>query len=275
MADKWISSASSEAELKSAITAFEQILEAEPNDRLALETLSDAYERMNDAPKALTYLSRLSEVILHEEDARAAADLLRRLKALGATVDSHPLLPKLQELASRNRTKKSEGQGPGPAVRKPHDITREVSLAWDLLQAEQITQEEYALIVKDLSENSTKHLEVPVSVLHALHDRGHANYERILAFLSRASGKPLVNIGNFDIQSDTYSLLDAEFMARRGAIVFEKMGKDALVAVLNPFDVELQDDVRKAVDRKCHFYLTGAVEYDKSLGEIRKFQAVT
>lgn len=274
MPEKWISSASSEAELKSAITAFEQILEAEPNDRLALETLSDAYERMNDAPKALTYLSRLAEVILHEEDTRTAADLARRLKQLGATAESQPLLTRLQELSARNRAKRTDSSNTGTAPKRPHDITREVSLAWDLLQAEEITQDEYATIVKDLSENSTKNLEVPVSVLHALHDRAHPNYERVLAFLSRASGKPLVNISNFDIQSDTYALLDSEFMVRRGAIVFEKMGKDALVAVLNPFDLELQDDVRKATDRKCHFFLTGAVEYDKSLGEIRKFQAL-
>ena len=273
MPDKWISSASSEAELKSAITAFEQILEAEPNDRLALETLGDAYERMGDAAKALTYLSRLGLVVLHDEDAKVAGDLARRLKALDAGPETQALAGRLQELVAQSRSKRAEA-GAAPAPRRPHDITREVSLAWDLLQAEEITQDEYATIVKDLSENTTKNLDVPVSVLHALHDRGHLHYESILAFLSRSSGKPLINIGHFDIQADVYNQLDSEFMARRGAIAFEKMGKDLLVAVLNPFDIELQEDVRKVTDRKCHFYLTGAVEYDKALSEIRKFQSL-
>lgn len=274
MPEKWISSASSEAELKSAITAFEQILEAEPNDRLALETLGDAFERMGDNTRALVHLQRLAEVILHDEDTRAAPDLIRRLKQLGNTPEAQAVQRRLQDLASKGKTKRTDNVALPTTTRRSHDITREVSLAWDLLQAEQITQDEYANIVKDLSENTTKNLNVPVTVLHALHDRNHPQQDRIVAFLSRSSGKPLVNLALFDIQSEVSAMLDMDFMTRRGAIIFEKMGKDLLVAVLNPYDVELQEDVRKITDRRCHFYLTGAIEYDKVLGNIRKMQSL-
>lgn len=264
--------AASEAELKSAIMAFEQILDAEPNDRLALETLSDAYERMGDRIKAVTYLVRLAEVIINENDAKTAPEISQRIKALGKPAEYQALLKRLQEVAKKDAAAPG-GAATAQTARRAHDITREVSLAWDLLQAEEITQEDYAVIVQDLSENSTKDLDVPVTVLHALQDRNFPNLERVLAFLARSSGKPLVSLAQFEIQVDMVGLLPPDFMSSRGAIVFEKIGRDLLVALLNPFDIELQEDIRKVTDRRCHFCLASAADYDNMLANMRKLQA--
>ena len=58
-------------------------------------------------------------------------------------------------------------------------------------------------------------------------------------------------------------------MMHRGAIVFELMGRDALVAILNPYDTELRKDVESITGKKCHFYMVSAESYDNCLGMIR------
>lgn len=275
MSDKAIGRASNDAELKSAIVAFEQILDAEPNDRLALETLSDAYERIGDRAKALLYLGRLGDVVANDGDAAAAQLIIHKIKTLGNATDHQQVLRRLGEVISSTAAPPgTERAAAAQTGRRAHDITREVSLAWDLLQAEEISQEDYAVVVQDLSENSTKTLDVPVTVLHALQDRNFTHLERVLAYLARTSGKPLISLAHFDIQLDLVNLLPKDYTSHRGAIVFEKIGGDLLVAVLNPFDTELQEDVRRATDRRCHFCLTSAADYDNMLINIRKTQAM-
>lgn len=271
MSDKNIPKASNDAELKSAIIAFEQILDAEPNDRLALETLSDAYARMGDTPKAVAYLARLAEVIANENDIKTAPEIIRRLRTFSTSKETQQAEKRLQEMLKKTSIGEEETAVP---VRRTHDITREVSLAWDLLQAEEISQEDYAMVVQDLSENSTKHIEVPVTVLHALQDRNFKHLDRVIAFLARTSGKPLVSLAHFEIQPDLVSMLPQEFMTYRGAIIFEKIGLDLLVAVLNPFDIDLQEDVRKVTDRRCHFFLASAGDFDNMLLNVRKLRAM-
>jgi tetratricopeptide (TPR) repeat protein len=73
-----------EAEVWNAITAFEQILEAMPNDRASLEALSHAYEQIGDLTKAKEYFLRLGNVLMDEGDAAAGADLLERLRPFAA-----------------------------------------------------------------------------------------------------------------------------------------------------------------------------------------------
>ena len=57
-----------EEEVWSAIGAFEQILEAMPEDRASLETLSHAYGQIGDHARAYEYVLRLGRVLLVEGD---------------------------------------------------------------------------------------------------------------------------------------------------------------------------------------------------------------
>lgn len=272
MADKWISEDSSEAELKSAVSAFEQILEVEPNDRLALETLGTAHTRLGDPDKAASYLLRLAEVVTNENDAKGAVDLIRILRTLPPSEVITGTVKKLQALAGKT----GRGDTKRATAQRSHDITREISLAWDLLQAEQISQEDYAGIVHNLSENSAKaaQIDVPITVLHALQDRQHRGLEKVIAYLGRTSGKPVIPVQQFEITQELLVMLPIEYMSQRGAILFEKMGQDLLVAVLNPFDTELQQDIREETGRRCHFYVTGPAQYDAALINIRKSLAM-
>jgi hypothetical protein len=262
----------SEREVRDAIDAFEQILEAIPNDRMALETLMDAYEQVNDRKKALEYVVRLAEVIAEDRDAEAAPRLIEKLRALGANDPSaKPILESLQKLVipARKEPEPTAARKPAVAKRKVIDVTAEMALAWNLVQAGELTQEDYSNVVHDLTEISSKNVEVPVTVLHVLHDRTFKNLDKVLTFLSSQSGLPIVSLSNFEMQKDTYKLLPEEFMMHRGAIVFELMGRDALVAILNPYDTELRKDVESITGKACHFYMVSAESYDNGLGTIR------
>ena len=259
---------SSEAELRSAIVAFSHMLEAEPNDRLALETLSDAYERMGDVDKAAEHLVRLAEVVISEKDIRTADTLIARLQALPESPANLLAQGKLQKLLEQFNLDAAANTAALP--RRSSDITREVSLAWDLLQAGELTHEDYSRLVQDLSERAAKGMDSPVSVLHCLQDRAFKDLDKIHGFLAKTSGKPFLSLSNFELQLDVAQLLPMDFAAQRGAIAFEKIRSDILVAILNPFDTELLDAVRQQTGKRCHFYLVSAADYDNTLAAYRK-----
>ncbi len=259
-------------EVRNAITAFEQILEAIPNDRFALETLCDAYDQIGDPAKSLEYLLRLAHAIIEESDKNAAPNVLEKLRAKKPTdAAAGKVVSELEQLvgASKPRATAKDTRKGEPMKRKGVDITAELALAWNLTQAGVLNQADYSSVVHDLTESSTKKVDVPVSVLHVLHDRSFKNIDKVMVFLSSDSGLPILSLATFELQKDAYSLLPMEFMQHRGAIVFEQMAKDLLVAILNPYDTELRDDVKKLSGRNCHFYLVTAESYDGYLHTIR------
>ncbi|MBU1692347.1 MAG: hypothetical protein KKC51_00115 [Verrucomicrobia bacterium] len=253
--------------MREAILAFEQILEALPDDRLALETLFEAYEEIGDRQKALDYLLRLARVVAEEADAEAAPKVMEKLRALGA---KSPAADELTERLAKLTAPREPPTATEPVRRKTVDIAPELALAWNLAQAGELSQEDYASVAHDLSENSMRTVVVPVTVQHVLYDRGFKQIEKVLQFMATNSGLPLIPLGQFELQKEAYSLLPLDFMTHRAAMVFELMDSDALVALLNPYDTELREEVKRLTQRKCHFYLTTALAYDACLEKIRK-----
>jgi tetratricopeptide (TPR) repeat protein len=266
----------SQAEVWSAISAFEEILQAVPDDRVALETLHEAYDKIGDQAQALSYLKRLATVIIEEQDAEGAGSILTTLQKESADDDeeSAQMIEKLSALKEKADKKAQEKQGKAETRKKtkrrrPVDITSELSLAWNLLQANEITQDDYNNIVHDLSENSTRAHSSPISVLHVLTDRQFKNEESILAHISNDSGVPFVRLRNFDLEREVAVMVPVEQLERRGAMVFGTMGDDALVAILNPYDMDLRQEIEESVGKRCHYFLVSAEEYDEYLGKIR------
>lgn len=267
-----------ESELREAIATFEAILEAIPNDRLALETLADAYEQLGQKEKALQYYVSLANVVAEEEDRGAAPAVREKLRQLGGDSGEAHLAAKAldQLLAVSEEAPEPPKTAPKEGLRrKTVDITAELALAWNLVQAGELTQEEYAGVVHDLTENSTHQHDAPVSVLHVLRDRGFKNYDRIMAFLATNTGLPIVPIGSFEFQKEAAAVLPEEYCLHRGAAAFEIMGNEPLIAILNPYDTELQKEIEALVGRRCHFYLTTADDYDKYLEAYHKAKAPT
>jgi len=265
-----------EAEVWNAIAAFEQILEAMPTDRVSLQTLSDAYERVGDHTRAKDYLMRLANVLLDENDVDGAGGLLGRLaKYKDEDLEAAELIARIEALgpataeagaASNKASKEDDAAERHAAV----NITSELAFAWNLLQARELTQEEYSRVVEQLSDASTANLLSTVSVLHVLQDQDYVSLPQVIAFAGKECSTPVVSLSSFELRPEAVSLLPLDFVVRRGALVFEVMGAHCLVAVMNPYDQQLRQDVESTSGRPCHFYIASPSEFDAAVATIKE-----
>lgn len=266
------STSDSEAEIWNAIAAFEKILEALPTDRVSLETLADAYEKVGDHTRAKDYVLRLSHVLIDEGDEDAVYDLRKKIQSFDQD-DPH-----VKETLTRIENLKPEKvmavvrEDDNTLSRRPANIAGEISFAWNLLQAKKLTQTEYANVVQDLSENSSKKNEVPVSTLHVLYDRNFAALNEVMAFAASTCNMPIISLSNFELQPKVAALLSLEFMIKRGAIIFDLMGGDALAGILNPYDTQLPTDIEDLTGKTCHCFLVDPADFDSALQKIKKME---
>ncbi len=264
-----------ESQVWSAIAAFEQIVQTIPNDRVSLEALSHAYEQVGDLARSRDFLVRLVGVVVTEKD-RDAAELLReRLERHAATsaeardaqtrleaflAQGHPEA-RAVDVSAEAAAVGARGE-PDDSERSTSHVAAELSFAWTLFQAGELTQEEYATVAQDLSEVSASKSAVTVSVLHVLQDRGNRNVERIVAYATRDAGTPMIPLSLFDVQPAVLRLLPPDFVVRHGVMPFEVMGTDVLVVLLNPYNKALRKRVETIIGRNCHFFLTLPTEFD-------------
>jgi len=280
MAKKQDNQAKIELEEKvwNAISAFEQILEAMPNDRASLDALANAYEQVGDRTKAKDYLIRLCDSIIEEGDAEALKDLIEKVKQYSEDdKKAKDVLERIETFLSEKNTAdsspkldahgKSAKAGAGD-VKASFNMADELSFVWNLLEAGELTQEEYASVVQDLTEMSAGDSNATISVLHVLEARAFKGLEKILGFVSRECGTPIISLASFDLQPQVVTMLPMDFMVRRGTIIFELLGNDALVVIMNPYNKQLRQDVESATGRKCHFFISLSSEFDHALAKI-------
>ncbi|MDD5344868.1 MAG: hypothetical protein PHW12_10685, partial [Smithella sp.] len=266
-----------EAEIMNAILAFEQILEAMPNDKASLEALSHAYEQLGDHTKAKDYFIMLARVIMEENDHETIKEMLPKIKTYGFDdADAKKLADKMEKMVAlhteasaklplaptadqKTTARKAE------AIKATFNMAEELALAWNLMEAKEITQEAYANIVQDLTEMSAGDSAATVSVLHVLEARGFKGIERIICYLASQCSAPYISLANFEILYAPATVLPPEFITRRGAFIFDFIGKDATAVVLNPYDKQLRKDVEAISGRKCHFFVTLPSEFDQAV----------
>ncbi len=262
-----------EAEIWNAIAYFEKILEAMPHDRLSLETLAGAYEKVGDHTRAKEYTLRLAGVLIDEADEDAAAELLGRIRLFDpADPDVKHAIARLENLKPK-KVMALVMDDQDVLSRRSANIADEISMAWNLLQANKLSQEDYSHIVHDLSENSARALDAPVSTLHVLHDRNYAGFHEIVAFLASTCNTPLIVLEHFEIAPATAALLPLEFCVKRGVLLFDVMGRDALAAVLNPYATELARDIEDLTGKVCHRFLAIPSDFDAALDRIKKIKS--
>lgn len=263
---------SPESEVWNAIAAFEEILAAIPDDRTALETLYDAYDHIGDKSRALEYLIRLSNQICDERDEGSLPWVFDSLHRIGGNdKDTKAAIKRIESLADKMGM-------PSPAdivpthggKQKNFDVSGEMSLAWILMKAGKVTDDEYSMLVSDVTENSTKNIDVPISILHVMQDRAFTSIPSVLSFMSRDSTLPVIQLTDFELDRTAYSALPSEFSHEKGAIAFSVLGKELLVALLNPYNEAFKKEIIEACKRTCHFYLVNAEEYDAYLNRARQ-----
>jgi hypothetical protein len=155
------------------------------------------------------------------------------------------------------------------AAKRASTISDELAFAWHLHQSNLLTQEEYAKVAQDLTEVSTSDADVTVTVLHVLHDRGFRNLESVITFACRETNTPPISLVSFELVKETHELLPLDYCIRRGVLVFELMGMNALVAILNPYNKALRQEVQSLVNRPCYFFVTSPAEFETAIGKIK------
>lgn len=272
-----------EEEVWVAISAFEQILEAMPNDRASLEALSHAYGQIGDHVREREYIIRLGNVLANEGDQEASQLLAARLEPyLRDDPRAEGLATRLRDVAAGGVRLKADAGGvaaqSGSAqdartARSRFSMADELSFAWNLLQANQLSQDEYASVVHDLTEMSASDAADTISVFHALAFRASKNLERSMGFVVQDCGSPIINLASFGFPMEAMVMLPIDFMVRRGVLVFDFIGQDALVAIMNPYNLQLRSDVESLTGRKCHFFICLPSDFDQAVSRIRALLA--
>jgi len=267
--------------LADSIAMLEQILEVMPQDADAIKALYSAYRKTGKDEESFEYLNRLIDVCIGGND---SSQMLFIQKELVHFEDAYPsevaaqnarirILADTSAPAKSDRSNAEKANSSAGIVTKEKDISEELALAWRLYEEGQLSQEEYSSVLHDLTEVSSKVLEVPVSVLHVLNDRGFTQMTRLMNHLSTRSGVPSLMLSNFELTEEVAGALPIELAAHEGALPFAFFGDDLLVAVLNPFNNALADKVESIGGHRCHTYLVDPEDYDAALGRLRTLAA--
>jgi len=255
---------------------FEQILEVMPDDEMAIRTLYDSYRQTGEVSKAFSMLQRLTEIVLAEDNHDLSGFLLDQFSQYEELIDDScvPLIERLQQFADTTpalaEKEVAVPSGEAPTLREVEigeDDRKdaEVALTWNLYQDGMITEEDYSMVLKDLTEMASKQAMVPSTVMHVLSDRSYSHFSSVMAYMAKQSGSPFISLANFDVPVELVTLLPAEFVYHNAAMVFKQIQQELLVAMLNPFDRKLKNAVEEMTGRTCHYYLITAEEYDMLL----------
>lgn len=269
--------------LADSITMLEQILEVMPQDVDALKALYNANLQSGMADKAFDYLNRLVDVAAGSRDSELFQYLANQYPRFEQT---HPSEAAAQQARLRtllgvhkinqgiSKARKEEEAERQLDSGKEKDVTEELALAWRLYEDNQLSQDEYSTVLHDLTEVSTKELDVPATVLHVLSDRGFLSISRIIGYMSERSGVPFVTLANFELEDEAANMLPIEFSTQEGALPFGTMGDCLLVAVLNPFNSTLLQKMEEESGKRCHTFLVEADDYDLALDKLRSRASV-
>lgn len=255
------------------LATFEQILEIMPDDRGALEAASQAALQCGEAAKARRYRLRLADLLLANGDNAELAGLAETIR-----LDDDPLsqewIRAYDERTGHMEHAEKELIAPPPSTAKhppaKPNISEEIDIAWKLYDDGQISQEDYSTLVRELTETPHTNMDETISVLHALEATNHRSLTDILGFLARTSRIPYISLTAFTMRPELLPWLPMDFIRARGALVFDTLSTELLVAVLNPFSESLRREVQARTGKACHFYLVRAAEFDLAVRKLKE-----
>lgn len=268
-----------EEDVWNSISAFEEVLERIPNDYKALHSLSVAYGQIGDHTKAKEYTLRLVDFVILEQNGAIAAEIINDLKLYA---EDDPLLNDLLlqidilgkaagDAESKLGTKKQKTQLELKAESATFNLASEMTFAWKLVEAGDLSQVEYAGVINDLTEMSAQSDDLTISLLHVLESRNIGDMEKSMGRLIEACGTPVISLDNFEITLDSILALPINFVVARGAMVFDFVESEPLVVILNPYDPDICSEVTELLGGKmCHFFITQPSQFDRRVERARE-----
>lgn len=155
--------------------------------------------------------------------------------------------------------------------RKLHqvDLVPEILLSRHLHRMHVLSDEEFHIVLQDLCWSVNKPVLAPHAVLYVLEDRGLPHREKAIEFMAKDSSSPYLDLNLVKFDPDLRDVLPEEFCRRRAACVIGEVGGEPLVAMLNPYNLQLREDVTRMIDSDPHFFLTSAEGYQHFLDTLQ------
>lgn len=247
--------------LLEGIAYFENMLKLMPGDRTTLEFLSVAYEQIGDAVKTRQTLVLLAQALLKERDQDAAEAIGARLagypdaeaQAMAKTIRETFHGPELPAPPTTSATESPEVDHPVAhfileAVKSEAALVRLLANrnAIDPAAAEAVQRH-----LGGLPEATRPFL---VSALSILYRDSTSTGERAAAFVADAANTPPVSLDAFMPSPALLEALPENLVRVRGAVPFARLGDTLLVALLNPTDETLKQEITRRAG-PCRFFL--------------------
>lgn len=252
------------------VRTLENLLSRYPRDPDALDSLLHAYLHEDSRVAAAEAIGRAGVRIAAFGDARLALDVLKKLRAL--TPKRSEVIKAIERLRSVGEDPEPEPvveeMRPAPAAAGGSGVPRGMHIAERLASCGMMSEGELGRVRAELDRASREVGGRAMSFWHILENLGGTDIQAKILFVARDSGIPPVPLLRFDPSPDALSLLPRTYPFELGALPFNTLANRLLVAVLDPYDEELQASVRAAAGIPCDFYLVGASEYDSALGRI-------
>ena len=261
--------------LVEAIAFFEQMLQTMPEDRTSLEFLSVAYEQTGQFEKHRDCLVRLSDCLVREKDFEHAQSIAQRLSAFSDYEPARAAVERVAESVQNQILKETVASSSvtgglekpmRPAVGvyqdaglEVHALSRtassaEMELVWYWKDHNFLPKELCMDILHVLTESQITDHPMLVSAL-ALLDEQHPEYtEQVMEKMQRDSGVPPIPLELFEVQPKAVEALSPVFIHVRGVLPFALLGNEVLVAVLNPLNKALQEEIVARSGKACHFF---------------------
>jgi hypothetical protein len=147
------------------------------------------------------------------------------------------------------------------------DLIPELLLANHLLRMHALSDAEYAVCIQDLCWHSSGAQTTPRSLLFVLEDRGLPHREKAIEFLAHDASTPYLDLKLIHFDPDLLEVLPPEFCQRRAACVIGEVGGEPMIAILNPYNMALKEDVARLIDSEPHYFLASAEGYQHFLNQ--------
>lgn len=256
-----------EDEARQAAGAIEEAIAAGlPATSGVLLTLHDLWATAGNPATAEAHLISLASSITESNSLEMATGSAGFASLPSPSPKASQEQDRLQELIRQHRRRLLLSSIPLDERRiHKFDLAREVMLAQRLFKAKTMSAQELFATFMDICGYSQAGAVKPSTVLHAIHDQAMGCEQKVMEYLVKHAGLPFLSLACFALKPEAALALHVEFMKHRAALVFDTVGPDALVAILNPYNQKLGQDVALVTQRNCHFFLVSAGEYDKAL----------
>ena len=145
-------------------------------------------------------------------------------------------------------------------------VLAESALVDELVEGGVISEEDAGHVKAQIEATPTAGQMFLVSALQILEKENSTALEKCMAYLADRHGTPPVPLAAFDLPKNFLTAFPSILLRIHGAVPFAAVGKDALVAVLNPADDSLRAQLSAVMP--CRFYLAMPSSVEAALAKM-------